>query len=159
MSRNYYSEINLHITWHTIGSRALLIPMIEAETHRFLRQKMIETPGVFVHEIGGTETHVHIAMTIPPTLTISDYIGQLKGASSHHINHSNPTRDKLLEWQTGYGVVSFGTKNLKWVTNYVRNQKAHHAKGRVVDRPERINALETDSRPYGVNAAEQREGP
>jgi hypothetical protein len=60
MSRNYYSEINLHITWHTINSRPLLIPTIETETHRFLRQKMIETAGVFVHEIGGTETHIHI---------------------------------------------------------------------------------------------------
>jgi putative transposase len=153
MSRNYYSEINLHITWHTIGSRALLVPTIEAETHRFLRQRMIETPGVFVHEIGGTETHIHIAMTIPPTLTISDYIGQLKGASSHHINHTNPTRDKLLEWQSGYGVVSFGTRNLNWVRNYVRNQKAHHAKGRIVDRLERINALESDAHSQGVNAA------
>lgn len=93
MSRNYYSEINLHVTWHTIGSRPILVQAIEQETHRFLRQKMIDTPGVFVHEIGGTETHIHIALTIPPTLTISDYIGQLKGASSHHINHTNSTRD------------------------------------------------------------------
>jgi putative transposase len=110
MSKNYYSEINLHVTWHTIVNRPLLTPQIEAETHRYLRKRMIDTPGVFVHEIGGIETHVHIALTIPPTLTISDYVGQLKGASSHHINHTNPTRDKLLEWQTGYGVVSFGTK-------------------------------------------------
>lgn len=79
MSRNYYSEINLHVTWHTIGSRPLLTSQIETETHRYLRQRIIDTPGVFVHEIGGTETHVHMALSIPPTLTISDYIGQLKG--------------------------------------------------------------------------------
>jgi putative transposase len=142
MSRNYYSEINLHVTWHTIGSRALLTPPIEAETHRYLRQRMIDTNGVFVHEIGGTETHVHIAITVPPTLTISEYIGQLKGASSHHINHTNPTRDKLLEWQTGYGVVSFGTKDLDWVKAYIRNQKEHHRRASAVDRLERINAEE-----------------
>jgi putative transposase len=122
MSRNYYSEINLHVTWHTILSRPLLTPTIEPATHKYLRQRMIDTPGVFVHEIGGTETHVHIAMTVPPTLTISEYIGQLKGASSHHVNHTNPTKDKLLEWQSGYGVVSFGTKDLDWVKEYIRNQ-------------------------------------
>jgi putative transposase len=143
MSRNYYSELNLHITWHTKLSGPLLTPPIEDATHRFLRQRMIDTQGVFVHEVGGTENHVHICMTIPPTLTISEYIGQLKGASLHHINHTNSTNDKLLEWQSGYGVVSFGTGDLEWVKEYVRNQKEHHRKGRVFDRLERINAEET----------------
>lgn len=106
---------------------------------------MIDTDGVFVHEIGGTETHIHIALTVPPTLTISDYVGKLKGGSSHHVNHSNPTRDKLLEWQTGYGVVSFGTKDLPWVTSYIRNQKEHHRQGSAVDRLERINAMEASA--------------
>jgi acetyl-CoA carboxylase carboxyl transferase subunit alpha len=32
----------------------------------------IDTPGAFVHEIGGTDNHVHLAVTIPPTLTISE---------------------------------------------------------------------------------------
>jgi len=143
MSRNYYSEINLHVTWHTSGNRPLLTPQIESATHRYLRQRMLDTDGVFVHEIGGTENHVHIALTIPPSLTISEYVGQLKGASSFHINHSNPTRDKLLEWQTGYGVVSFGTKDVDWVNAYIRNQKEHHRRRSAVDRLERINAEET----------------
>jgi putative transposase len=144
MSKNYYSEINLHLVWHTNGSLPLLTPEIEKETHRHLRHRLINTHGCFVHEIGGTETHVHIAVTIPPTVTISEMIGQLKGASSHEINHSNPTRDKVLQWQAGYGVVSFGTKDLEWVREYVRNQKEHHASDRVHDRLERITEIETE---------------
>ena len=103
---------------------------------------MIETPGVFLHEVGGTETHVHICLSIPPTLMISEYVGQLKGSSSYEINHNNPTRDKLLQWQAGYGVVSFGSKDLEWVKAYVRNQKEHHSKGNVYDRLERITDVE-----------------
>ena len=158
MSRNYYSEINRHVTWHTSRNRPLLTPQIETETHRYLRQRMIDTDGVFVHEIGGTETHMHIALTIPPTLTISEYIGQLKGASSHHVNHINPTRDKLLEWQTGYGVVSFGTKDLDWVKAYISNQKEHHRRGSAVDRLERINAEETYPHQM-ASTPPQREAP
>lgn len=138
MSRNYYSEINLHVVWHTKNDQPLLLPAIESQVHAFLRQRMIDTPGVFVHEVGGTENHVHVCMTIPPTVLISDYVGQLKGASSHEVNHTNPTRDTLLKWQTGYGVVSFGTRDLEWVRTYVRNQKQHHARQRVHDRLERI---------------------
>ena len=26
MSRNYYAEINLHVTWHTKESKPLLVP-------------------------------------------------------------------------------------------------------------------------------------
>jgi putative transposase len=142
VSRNYYSEINLHIVWHTKDSHPLLSPVIETQTHQFLRQRVIDTPGAFIYEIGGTENHVHLCISIPPTLTVSEFIGQLKGASSHEINHSNPTRDKLLQWQAGYGVVSFGTKDLEWVKRYVRNQKEHHATGKVYERLERITEME-----------------
>jgi putative transposase len=152
MSRNYYSEIHLHIVWHTKGSRRLLVPQVEAETHHYLRGRLINTPGVFVHEVGGTETHVHLAVTVPPTMPISDLIGELKGASSHEVNKKIGGRRKVLEWQTGYGVVSFGTQNLPWVKSYIRRQKQHHAKGTIEERLERITAAENAE-------AEQREAP
>jgi putative transposase len=142
MSRNYYSEINVHIVWHTKGSSPLLTSEIEPLAHRLLKKRIIETPGTFVHEIGGIETHVHIAVTIPPTLLISDFIGQLKGGSSHDVNQALGTRQKELQWQTGYGVVSFGTRDLPWVLDYIRNQREHHARGTVHDRLERIDQEE-----------------
>lgn len=138
MSHNYYSEINLHIVWHTKLSRPLLTGDVERAAHQFLQRRIVDTTGALVHEIGGTETHVHLAVTIAPTITISEFIGELKGASSHHVNHANLTRDKLLQWQTGYGVVSFGTNNLPWVRDYIRRQKEPHRSGQVHDRLERI---------------------
>jgi putative transposase len=138
MSRNYYSEIHLHFTWHTKESKALLTPTVEPVTHRLLKKRIIETPGVFLHEIGGTETHVHLAVTIPPTLTISQWIGELKGGSSHDVNQQMGMRNKVLQWQPGYGVVSFGTKDLEWVREYVRNQREHHRQRSVSERLERI---------------------
>jgi len=137
MSRNYYSEIHLHIVWHTKSSLPLLTPQVEPFVHRYLKQRLVQTPGVFVHEVGGTETHVHVVVSIVPTILISELIGQLKGSSSHEANRQFPGR-KALEWQGGYGVVSFGTKGLEWVKAYVRNQKEHHARGSVFDRLERI---------------------
>jgi hypothetical protein len=49
----------------------------------------------------------------------------------------------VLEWQTGYGVVSFGMRDLDWVVEYVRNQREHHARGAVHDRLERITEVES----------------
>lgn len=138
MSRNFYSEINLHIVWHTKGSTPLLTPATEPIAHRCLKQRIMDTRYAFVHEIGGTETHVHIAVTIPPSLTPSTWIGELKGGSSHDVNQQVSTRDKVLQWQGGYGIVSFGTNDLPWVVEYVRNQREHHVKQSVHDRLERI---------------------
>jgi len=48
----------------------------------------------------------------------------------------------VLLWQEGYGVVSFGTKDLDWVRQYVRNQREHHARGTTHDRLERLTMPE-----------------
>ena len=136
MSHNHYSEISLHIVWHTKESLPLLTPTVEPLTHRYIKQRLINTEGVFVHEIGGIETHLHVVVTIPPSLLISEFIGQLKGASSHEVNKQLGLRDKTLQWQTGYGVVSFGSGDLDWIKSYVRNQRKHHAAGKVFDRLE-----------------------
>lgn len=137
MSRNYYSEINLHLTWHTKDSLPLLTPQVRDVVYRYVRQRIVDTPGMFVHEIGGIETHVHLAVTISPTVLISELVGQLKGASCHEVNERLGLGGKRLQWQAGYGVVSFGTGDLDWVKEYIRKQQEHHANGHVYDRLER----------------------
>jgi REP element-mobilizing transposase RayT len=112
---------------------------------------------VFIHESGGIETHVHLCLTIPPTLLISDFVGQLKGASSHEVNQK--LLHKALEWQAGYGVVSFWTRDLPWVKEYVRTRRERHARGNVEDRLERITALETEAGAVTEAEAEPREAP
>jgi putative transposase len=160
MSRNYYSEINLHIVWHTKMSRPLLVPPVEAEAHHYLKGRLINTPQVYVHAIGGTETHIHLAVSVAPTVLISEFIGQLKGSSSHEVNQKIGERWKVLEWQAGYGVVSFGTKDLEWVKDYVRNQKEHHAQGKVYHRLERIDYESAGEVGQATTAeAEPRETP
>jgi putative transposase len=151
MSRNYYAEINLHLTWHTKNSAPLLVPQVEALVHHYLRGRCINTPGVYIHEIGGIETHVHLCVSILPTVLISEFVGQLKGASAHEANQK--LRGKVLEWQTGYGVVTFGTRDLEWVKAYVRDQRQRHAQGKIEERLERIVPVEATAE------AEPREAP
>jgi putative transposase len=131
MSRRVYSEINLHITWHTKDSIRFINDRIEPELHKYLKNRVVETAGAYFHAVGGIDDHVHLAVSVKPTIGLDNWIGQLKGASSHEFG-------KALQWQSGYGIVSFGTQDLKWVVNYVLNQKDHHARGNIYDRLERI---------------------
>jgi putative transposase len=141
MSLRAYGEIYLHLTWHVKNSAAILMDEIEAQTHRFLRGRVLDSPGAFFHEIGGTDNHVHLVVSMPSTILLSTWIGQLKGSSSHFINNKIANR-KVLEWQDGYGFASFSEKGLPWVVDYVRNQREHHASGRTVDRLERTEPPE-----------------
>ena len=52
-----------------------------------------------------------------------------------YINHE--VQPKGLEWQRGYGIVTFGTKDLQWVIDYIKNQKEHHKRGTTSDRLEK----------------------
>ena len=127
MSSHVFHEIYLHFNWHTKGDLPLLTSGLEPLVHDFLRGRCRRTKGVYFHGIGGTETHVHLAVNIEPFVCISDLIGDLKGACSFELNRREGR--KILEWQRGFGVVSFGKKQLDWVLRYVANQKEHHARG------------------------------
>lgn len=140
MANHVFHEIYLHLNWHTKGNLPLLIPSLEAEVHEYIRQRCHKTRGVYFHGIGGTETHVHLAINIEPQVCISDLVGDFKGACSHDINKVHGR--KVLEWQRGFGVVSFGKKQLGWVQQYIANQKEHHARNTYEDRLERTTCHE-----------------
>ena len=113
----------------------MIRPSIEPELYKFLKDKIIQTPAAYFHAIGGIEEHIHLVVSVKPSVHLDEWIGQLKGASSYELG-------KMLQWQIGYGIVSFGTNDLKWVVNYVLNQREHHSRGTIHDRLERIDVDE-----------------
>lgn len=127
MSTHVFHEIYLHLNWHTKNDAPLLTPQVETLVFQMLRQRCVETPGVYFHAIGGTEIHNHLVINIEPQVCISDFVGKLKGGVSHDINEHSGR--KVLEWQRGFGVVSFSKNQLAWVIEYVNNQKKHHVQG------------------------------
>lgn len=142
------------MTWHTKANQRVLTNVIEDRLQRYLMARMVEAPGVVCHAVGGTDDHVHAAVSVPPTLLVSEWIGALKGASAYYINHEIANR-RLLSWQRGYGVVSFGTRDLPWVVRYVLNQRAHHCAGRIV---ERLEWIDEDSQADWAEARRPRKG-
>jgi putative transposase len=131
MSKRSYAEINFHITWHTKEDLPLITPTLEPDLWAFIKDRIVRMSNVYFQAIGGIETHIHLATSFYPPFEIDRWIGDLKGASSHEFG-------KALQWQSGYGVVSFGTKDLDWVIAYIRNQKEHHKRGTIQERLERI---------------------
>jgi Transposase IS200 like len=90
-------------------------------------------------------------------LLISKFVGQVKGGSAHDVNEALGGRDKVLHWQTGYGVVSFGTRRLDWVVEYIRNQREHHAQRTVHERLERITQDDTQQAQVLVKSSQRED--
>ncbi|HUY93414.1 MAG TPA: IS200/IS605 family transposase [Pirellulales bacterium] len=108
MSNHVFHEIYLHINWHAKSNHPLLTAKLEPLVHDFVRQRCRQTKGVYLHGVNGTATHVHLAVNLEPSVCISDLIGELKGACSYEMNRQ--ARYKAIEWQRGFGVVSFGKR-------------------------------------------------
>lgn len=112
-----------HIVWATKGRHPLIDPAVESDLYGYIRGKA-HALGCIVHAVGGMEDHIHLVVSIPPKLSIADFVQKIKGSSAHHLNQL-PGYPKF-GWQRGYGVFSLGGKQLPDAVGYVENQKNHH---------------------------------
>jgi REP element-mobilizing transposase RayT len=133
-----YWELLYHLVWATKNREPLIIADLESELDKYLRGKGIEMGGI-VHAVGGIEDHVHLAVSIPPRIAVATFVGQIKGASSHWVNHLS-SHGGPFDWQDGYGALSFGKRSLPAVVRYVTSQRERHRTGRLIEGMERTES-------------------
>jgi putative transposase len=69
--------------------------------------------------------HVHLCVAIPPKLSISDFVGYLKGKSALMIYDKHPEMESKWDrsfWARGYYVTTIGNVNETTVKEYIRRQ-------------------------------------
>ena len=124
--RTYY-----HIVWATQERQPSIHLNWEKSFYQYIIGKS-EFLKCIVHAIGGVENHIHLIVSIPPTLSVAEFVKKIKGSSSHYINQELSSCQKF-RWQSGYGVFSLGSKQLETAVNYVLNQKQHHSQGTIIN--------------------------
>ncbi|BCX02199.1 MAG: hypothetical protein KatS3mg053_0137 [Candidatus Roseilinea sp.] len=117
-----------HFVWSTKLRQPLITEAIEASLYNVIVAKAEEV-GALVHAVGGIEDHVHLVASVPPAVSLSEFINRVKGSSSHFVNHA---LDVPFAWQAEYGVLSFGGKQLGFVVRYVKHQREHHRDGTIL---------------------------
>ena len=132
-----YWRLHYHFVWGVKQRLPLILPTFEKRLYRSMAAKAIEL-GAFIHAVGGIEDHVHLAVSVPPKISLARFVGEVKGNASHFINHVIEP-DGGFYWQEEYGVVSFGEKNLPFVVRYVQEQRRHHYQGTAIDGLERVD--------------------
>ena len=81
--------------------------------------------------VGGIADHVHLLLSLPPTIPVAKAIQLVKSGSSKWMHEK--VRLTTFSWQEGYGAFTVGIAQVPATTRYILNQKKHHAKMRFED--------------------------
>jgi len=118
----------------------MILPIIKNKLHSYIAKKAIHLGGI-VYAINGIDNHVHLAVSIPPSIAISKFIGQIKAVSSTKLNQSGLI-DYKFRWQPSYSIFTFRESDLAGIVGYLKRQKQHYAEGRL------RNSLDSFCRQY-----------
>ena len=123
---------NAHSTWrlqyHIVFApkyrRKVIYGQLKADVGAILR-KLCEEKNVEIIEAEACPDHIHMLVSIPPQLSVAQFVGFLKGKSTlmifdRHANLKYKYGSRHF-WCRGYYVDTVG-KNEKMIAEYIRNQ-------------------------------------
>ena len=113
-----------HVVFAPKYRRKIFFGQMRVDIGKILRN-LCEWKQVKILEAEICQDHVHMLLEIPPTMSISSFMGFLKGKSSiiifeRHANLKYKYSNRSF-WSRGYYVDTVG-KNKKAIEEYIRNQ-------------------------------------
>lgn len=121
-----------HITWkckyHIVFApkyrRQIIYGQYKKSIGEIIRE-LCERKAVTIHEANACSDHIHMLVSIPPKLSVSAFMGYLKGKSSlmifdRHANLKYRYGNRKF-WCRGFYVDTVG-RNKKQIQEYIRNQ-------------------------------------
>ena len=109
---------------------------------------VIKNNNCKLYRINGVEDHIHIFSDLHPSVSLADYIKDIKVASSLWMKECGKF-PKFKSWQEGYGAFTYSVKEKDMIINYIKNQKQHHKVESFYDEYKRLlieNGIEFDEK-------------
>ncbi len=128
MDMNSLSHTKWNCKYHIVFApkyrRQVIYGKIKSDVGKIIR-KLCAQKGVTILEATACPDHIHIVVEIPPKLSVSSFMGYLKGKSSlmifdRHANLKYKFGNRHF-WCRGYYVDTVG-RNEKQIREYVKNQ-------------------------------------
>jgi putative transposase len=119
-----FTNCLIHLVWSTKNREPYLDSQLRERLWPYLggiaKQNKMKALAV-----GGAGDHVHILISLPPTLSLAKATQLLKGNSSKWMRETFPKLHSFA-WQEGYGAFSIGVSGIDATVSYIRNQVHHH---------------------------------
>ena len=122
-------------TYHQIYLQTVFaVKYRKAVINKEWRPRLLGVIGNLINEancktiiVNGVEDHIHCLIGLKPVVSVAEVMKIVKAKSSKYVNDTRLTKSRF-EWQTGYGVFSYGQSQVDRVYKYIQNQEAHHKK-------------------------------
>ncbi|MEK6286138.1 MAG: IS200/IS605 family transposase [Acidobacteriota bacterium] len=123
---NTYTQIYVQVVFAVNGRQSLINSSFKEDLFKYIGGTM-RNAGQKLIAINGMPDHVHILLGLKPTVAVSDFVKDIKVASSRLINDKKWVRGRF-SWQEGFGAFSHSQSHLSKVARYIENQERHHAR-------------------------------
>lgn len=127
MNDNILSHTKYNCIYHIVFiqkyRRKIMYGRLRYEVREILK-RLCEYKNVEIVEGSVCSDHIHLCLRIPPKVSISEFMGYLKGKSALQIFDSHPElreRNNRHFWANGYYVDTVG-KDEEVILEYIRNQ-------------------------------------
>jgi putative transposase len=123
---NTYTQLYVQIVFGVKGRQNLISEEIREKVEKYMC-------GIVSHNkakalaIYCNPDHVHILISLHPSVSISEITRDIKSSSSKWINENNWIPQKF-NWQEGFGAFTYSKSAINNVKNYILNQAEHHKK-------------------------------
>lgn len=121
-----YRQIIYHITFRTKYNLKAIDPGHKKELYKYI-WGIIRNKNCQLFQINGIEDHIHIISDLHSSISLADYVKDIKVASSIWMKYSGKF-PKFRGWAEGFGAFTVAYRNKQNVINYVKNQEEHHRK-------------------------------
>src|SRR5215203_2246793 len=119
-----YTQILYHIVFATKNRRRVLDKPRREDLFRYI-WGVLKNQGCHLYRIGGVEDHVHILSSLHPTVALSDFIKDIKVASSRWIK-DDCVFPEFEAWQDGYAALTHSLEEKDRLIEYIKSQEEHH---------------------------------
>jgi len=121
-----YTQILYQIVFTTKNIEGVLVKDNRDKLYRYI-WGIIKNHKSVLYQINGTEDHIHIATHVHPSVSLSNFVKDIKQASSIWIKEEN-IFPEFTSWQRGYGAFTYSIDAKNNLMNYIKNQEEHHRK-------------------------------
>ncbi|MBN1866842.1 IS200/IS605 family transposase [Candidatus Sumerlaeota bacterium] len=118
------AKVYVHAVFSTKERMACLTPALCAELYPYAATVLgnMDCPCI---QVGGAADHVHILCALSKTLSVADFIEEIKKPTSKWLKRKGAAFGRF-QWQNGYGAFSVSQSQARRVTEYIRNQPQRH---------------------------------
>ncbi|OGC76080.1 MAG: hypothetical protein A2145_02765 [candidate division Zixibacteria bacterium RBG_16_40_9] len=126
-NHNIYQN-SYHIVFATKYRKKIIGPVLKREIHQLYSDISAQRPDkIELVGVGIESDHVHVLVSVPPSVAVSKIVQKLKGYPSRLIFKKYPFLEKKIGrrnlWQIGYFCRSLGDANLPQIFSYLNKQK------------------------------------